>query len=128
MNVYLHFLLSLYFTSTSTDNNLDASVLCSVLILVFSSTLLSSHLVQLNQSLKTLQLANCDLNLSTLVALSTSLANNSSLTSLNLDRPILSSKQEENADHFSRVLGYHPTLQELSLRHGETKTRLSICH
>ena len=78
---------------------------------------------QTNKSLKTLQLANCDLNLSTLVALSTSLATNPSLTSLTLDRPILSTSQEENADHLSRVLGYHPSLQALSLRHG----RIS-CH
>ena len=80
-------------------------------------------LCQSNDSLTTLQLANCDLNLSTIVAISTSLASNVNVTSLNLDRPILSTKQEESADHLSRVLGYHPTLQSLSLRHG----RIS-CH
>lgn len=76
-----------------------------------------------NHSLTTLKLANCDLNLSTLVALTTSLASNVSITSLNLDRPILSTKQEESADHLSRVLGYHPTLRSLSLRHGRVS-----CH
>lgn len=70
-----------------------------------------------------LHLATCDLDLSTLVALTTSLATNVSLTALTLDRPILSTRQEENGDHLSRVLSRHPSLQSLSLRHGRVS-----CH
>lgn len=78
-----------------------------------------SEALSSNRSLKSLKLANCDFCLSTLIAISTSLANNEQITDLTLDRPIVSTKQEENGDHLSRLLGSHPSLETLSLRYSK---------
>jgi len=62
-------------------------------------------------------LANCDLDLTTIIAISTNLQENGVITTLVLDRPLLSSRKDENCDHMSRVLGCHRSLHSLSMRY-----------
>jgi hypothetical protein len=67
--------------------------------------------------LRHLLVANCDFSLKAVIALTTSLDKN--LEALVLDRPIISTNEEEHTDHFSRLLSAHSTLTEVSLRYNK---------
>eukprot|EP01041_Mallomonas_annulata_P002145 gene2145-4177_t len=70
-----------------------------------------------NSKLKRLFLGNCNLNLKALIAISNSTASNTTLESLILDRPLLTTLEEESVDHFSRLLAHQSSLTALSLRY-----------
>lgn len=79
--------------------------------------ILIADALSVNRTLVNLVLANCDLDLTTEIAVATNIQNNNTISTLVLDRPILSSKEDELSDHFSRVLGQHRSLHSLSLRY-----------
>lgn len=70
-----------------------------------------------NRRLQHLYLNNCGVDITTLIAIVSSISENFSLETLELDRPLLTTKQEEESDHFSRILGRSSSLVRLSLRH-----------
>lgn len=72
-----------------------------------------------NKRLKELFLNNCGLDLTTLIAIISSLGENQSLETLEIDRPLLKNKQEEESNHLSRILLHTPTLSKLSLRYSQ---------
>ena len=65
--------------------------------------------------LRHLWVASCDFELKAIVALTTSL--DRTLEAIVLDRPLLTTSQEEGTDHFSRMLSAHSTLSEVSLKY-----------
>jgi len=82
-----------------------------------------SDAVSVNKTprLRHLLVANCDFCLKAIVALTTSLERN--LEALVLDRPIISTNEEEHTDHFARLLSAHSTLAEVSLRYNKIYDR-----
>ena len=67
--------------------------------------------------LRHLLVANCEFTLKALIALTTSLDKH--LEALVLDRPLLTTNEEEGIDHFSRLLSTHATLSEVSLKYNK---------
>lgn len=49
--------------------------------------------------------------------MSTNISNNSRISVLVLDRPLLSNPQEDNCDHISQTLAHHQSLEALSLKY-----------
>ncbi|XP_069474637.1 leucine-rich repeat-containing protein 34 isoform X6 [Ambystoma mexicanum] len=72
-------------------------------------------MLQINSSLEELDLGDCDLHTQSLIALATVLIQNRTIKSLNVNRPILYSLQEEVTIHFSGMLEVNYCLQELHL-------------
>ncbi|XP_052212877.1 leucine-rich repeat-containing protein 34-like isoform X2 [Dreissena polymorpha] len=75
-----------------------------------------AQMLQINATLRALDLADTDLTTESLIALTTVVNNNRSLKSLNVNRPILFSEQEECTVHFAKMLKVNSTLEELHLQ------------
>lgn len=77
-----------------------------------------ANAVRTNRSLHTLTLNSCSFPLNTVIALATTLRQNTSLRALSLDRPLITTRQEEGTDHLGRLLGGSASrLAHLSLRY-----------
>jgi hypothetical protein len=77
-----------------------------------------ANAVRTNRSLHTLTLNSCSFPLNTVIALATTLRQNTSLHTLSIDRPLITTRQEEGTDHLGRLLGGSASrLASLSLRH-----------
>lgn len=86
-----------------------------------------AHALESNTNLRRLSLANCDLNLRAVIAIATSMCLNNSLEELVLDRPLLTTLEDEGIDHLCRMFSKQPSLSLLSLRYhriGDYATRL----
>ncbi|XP_069069296.1 leucine-rich repeat-containing protein 34 isoform X1 [Pleurodeles waltl] len=82
-------------------------------------------MLQINTTLEELDLGDCDLHTQSLIALATVLNQNRTIKSLNVNRPILYSLQEEIAIHFATMLEVNYCLQELHLsKHELTDTAI----
>jgi Ran GTPase-activating protein (RanGAP) involved in mRNA processing and transport len=72
----------------------------------------------MNQTLTHLYLNNCGFGLTSLLAITTSLSQNNTLITLELDRPCISSMtQQELCTHFGYILQTNHTLEHISLRY-----------
>ncbi|XP_016156232.1 PREDICTED: leucine-rich repeat-containing protein 34 isoform X1 [Ficedula albicollis] len=76
----------------------------------------------INSTLEKLDLGDCDVGLQCLVATAIALTQNKSLKAINLNRPLLSSRQEETTVHIARMLRTNSSLVELHLGKHEMKT------
>ncbi|NXK60519.1 LRC34 protein, partial [Sylvietta virens] len=78
-----------------------------------------ASMLQINSILEKLDLGDCDVGLQCLVATAIALTQNKSLKAINLNRPLLSSQQEETTVHIARMLRSNSSLVELHLgKHG----------
>ncbi|NXU98102.1 LRC34 protein, partial [Cettia cetti] len=80
-----------------------------------------ASMLKTNSTLKKLDLGDCDLGLQCLVATAIALTQNESLKAINLNRPLLSSQQEETTVHIARMLRSNSSLVELHLGKHEMK-------
>jgi len=74
-----------------------------------------AELLQANDTLQRLYLANCDLDTGSLVAIATVVAQHASIAVLDVQRSLASSLHEEHIEHFGRMLAANTTLKELDL-------------
>lgn len=74
-----------------------------------------AQLCEVNTSLRTLIMNNCDVTLEVIVALMSVLRGHPSISSISLGNPILSSHQEENVYHIARMLEINEKVTSLSL-------------
>lgn len=74
-----------------------------------------ASVLQVNTSLEELDVGSTDLDITSLIAYTTVLAQNSTLRRLNLDRPLFRSQQEEGAVHIGDMLKANSGLFALSL-------------
>ena len=74
-----------------------------------------AELLQTNDTLQRLYLGNCELKMESLVALATVLQQNASVTVLDVQRSLVSSRMEEHVEHFGRLLAVGTSLKELDL-------------
>ncbi|NWR46553.1 LRC34 protein, partial [Regulus satrapa] len=78
-----------------------------------------ASMLKINSTLEKLDLGDCDVGLQCLVATAIALTQNKSLKAINLNRPLLSSQQEETTVHIARMLRTNSSLVELHLgKHG----------
>lgn len=71
-----------------------------------------------NTTLQTLSLANCDLSLTSLIAITTSLYSNNTLLNLTLDRPLLTSPGDDMTHTLSSLVNCPSlSLHSLSLKY-----------
>uniref|UniRef100_A0A8C5TZK5 Leucine rich repeat containing 34 n=1 Tax=Malurus cyaneus samueli TaxID=2593467 RepID=A0A8C5TZK5_9PASS len=78
-----------------------------------------ASMLNINTTLEKLDLGDCDLGLQCLVAIALALTQNKSLKAINLNRPLLSTQQEEATVHIARMLTTNTSLVELHLgKHG----------
>lgn len=77
--------------------------------------------LQVNTGLEALDVADTDLTIESIIAISTVLYNNKTLKALNINRPILFSQQEETTVHFAKLLKVNTTLKELHLQKYEMR-------
>jgi Ran GTPase-activating protein (RanGAP) involved in mRNA processing and transport len=70
-----------------------------------------------NTRLKHLLINSCGLDLSTLIHIISSLEGNYAIETLEIDRPLIQSKEDEESDHLSRIIEKTSTLRKLSLRY-----------
>ncbi|XP_066050009.1 leucine-rich repeat-containing protein 34 [Chamaea fasciata] len=78
-----------------------------------------ASMLRINSTLEKLDLGDCDVGLQCLIATSIALTQNKSLKAINLNRPLLSSQQEETTVHVARMLRSNSSLVELHLgKHG----------
>ena len=75
--------------------------------LTLSAGMTIADALRTNRILQNIELNNCGLELNVIIAFGTTLRQNSSLKTLNLDRPMTDkmTTQEEGVDHISRLLG-----------------------
>ncbi|XP_038001818.1 leucine-rich repeat-containing protein 34 isoform X2 [Motacilla alba alba] len=78
-----------------------------------------ASMLKINSALKKLDLGDCDVGLKCLISTAIALTQNKSLKAINLNRPLLSSQQEETTVHIARMLRSNSSLVELHLgKHG----------
>jgi len=78
-------------------------------------------MLQVNNEIATLSLANTDLTTDCIIAFSTILRANQSITSIDLSNPLLHSHQEDTTCHLAQMLEINKCLKELKLqKHGMT--------
>ncbi|NWX26530.1 LRC34 protein, partial [Notiomystis cincta] len=78
-----------------------------------------ASMLKINSTLEKLDLGDCDLGLQCLIAMAIALTQNKSLKAINLNRPLLSSQEEETTVHIARMLRNNSSLVELHLgKHG----------
>ncbi|NXQ28936.1 LRC34 protein, partial [Alaudala cheleensis] len=78
-----------------------------------------ASMLKINSALEKLDLADCDVGLQCLITTAIALTQNKSLKAINLNRPLLSSQQEETTVHMARMLRSNCSLVELHLgKHG----------
>ncbi|TRZ17377.1 hypothetical protein HGM15179_009736 [Zosterops borbonicus] len=78
-----------------------------------------ASMLRINSTLEKLDLGDCDLGLHCLISTSIALTQNKSLKAINLNRPLLSSQQEETTVHVAWMLRINSSLVELHLgKHG----------
>ncbi|XP_064241280.1 leucine-rich repeat-containing protein 34 isoform X3 [Passer domesticus] len=80
-----------------------------------------ASMLKINSTLEKLDLGDCDVGLQCLVATAIALTQNKSLKAINLNRPLLSSQQEETTVHIARMLRSNSSLVELHLGKHEMK-------
>ncbi|XP_071294202.1 leucine-rich repeat-containing protein 34 isoform X3 [Agelaius tricolor] len=80
-----------------------------------------ASMLKINSTLKKLDLGDCDVGLRCLIATAIALTQNKSLKAINLNRPLLSSQQEETTVHIARMLRSNSSLVELHLGKHEMK-------
>ena len=75
--------------------------------LILSAGMTIADALRTNRNLQNIELNNCGFELNVIIAFGTTLRQNSSLKTLNLDRPLTDkmTTQEEGVDHISRLLG-----------------------
>ena len=75
--------------------------------LMLSAGMTIADALRTNRTLQNIELNNCGFELNVIIAFGTTLRQNSSLKTLNLDRPLTDkmTTQEEGVDHISRLLG-----------------------
>lgn len=86
-----------------------------------------ANALERNSHLRRLLLANCDLNLRAVIAIATSVCLNRTLEELVLDRPLLTTLEDEGVDHLARMLSRQESMSSLSLRYhriGDYATKL----
>ncbi|XP_014742574.1 PREDICTED: leucine-rich repeat-containing protein 34 [Sturnus vulgaris] len=81
-----------------------------------------ASMLKINSTLEKLDLGDCDVGLQCLVATAIALTENKSLKAINLNRPLLSSQQEETTVHIARMLRSNSSLVELHLGKHEMKS------
>ncbi|XP_005525162.1 PREDICTED: leucine-rich repeat-containing protein 34 [Pseudopodoces humilis] len=81
-----------------------------------------ASMLKMNSTLEKLDLADCDVGLQCLTATAIALTQNKSLKAINLNRPLLSSQQEESTVHIARMLRSNSSLVELHLGKHEMKS------
>ncbi|XP_030072391.1 leucine-rich repeat-containing protein 34 [Microcaecilia unicolor] len=74
-----------------------------------------ASMLQINFTLEELDLGDCDLDTASLIGLSTVLHQNKNIRSINLNRPLLYSQQEETTVHIALMLKENSVLRELHL-------------
>ncbi|XP_029472397.1 leucine-rich repeat-containing protein 34 isoform X5 [Rhinatrema bivittatum] len=74
-----------------------------------------ASMLQINSTLEELDLGDCDLGTQSLIALATILNQNQVIKSINLNRPLLYSQQEETTVHIALMLKVNHGLKELHL-------------
>ena len=80
-----------------------------------------ASMLQVNSIITTLSLADTDLTTDCIIALSTILRANQSITSIDLSNPLLHSHQEDTTCHIAQMLEINKCLKELKLqKHGMT--------
>lgn len=72
--------------------------------------------LETSRELRVLEVANCDLDTTAVIAMSAVMRDQSSLVGLKLDNPRLFSRQEDTGKHIARMIKTNPQLQMLSLR------------
>eukprot|EP00607_Mallomonas_marina_P008097 CAMPEP_0182419984 /NCGR_PEP_ID=MMETSP1167-20130531/4444_1 /TAXON_ID=2988 /ORGANISM="Mallomonas Sp, Strain CCMP3275" /LENGTH=351 /DNA_ID=CAMNT_0024595307 /DNA_START=154 /DNA_END=1209 /DNA_ORIENTATION=- len=80
-----------------------------------------------NTSIRHLFLANCEFNLRAVISIAVALSLHKYIQTLILDRPLLSTLEDEGSNHIARMLARQPSLLSLSLRFhqiGDNATRL----
>ena len=70
-----------------------------------------------NHRLQHLFVNNCGFDLTTIIAIISALRENFRMETIEMDRPLLTSRQEEESDHVSRLLLNPSSFAALSLRH-----------
>uniref|UniRef100_A0A8C3NBJ6 Uncharacterized protein n=1 Tax=Geospiza parvula TaxID=87175 RepID=A0A8C3NBJ6_GEOPR len=80
-----------------------------------------ASMLKINSTLKKLDLGDCDVGLQCLIATAIALTQNESLRAINLNRPLLSTQQEETTVHIARMLRSNSSLVELHLGKHEMK-------
>ncbi|XP_048203112.1 leucine-rich repeat-containing protein 34 isoform X2 [Perognathus longimembris pacificus] len=76
-------------------------------------------MLQINSSLEKLDLGDCDLGMQSVIAFATVLIQNQTIKGINLNRPIMSSEQEESTVHVGHMLKENNCLIELHMcKHG----------
>lgn len=78
--------------------------------------MLLSESLPVNKRLKHLILNNCGFDLTTIIAITSSIGENIALETLEIDRPLLTTTQEEGIDHLSRIILQSPSLVRISVR------------
>ncbi|NXT68840.1 LRC34 protein, partial [Chaetops frenatus] len=81
-----------------------------------------ASMLKINSTLEKLDLGDCDVGLHCLIAVAIALTQNKSLKAINLNRPLLSSQQEETTVHIAQMLRSNSTLVELHLGKHEMKS------
>ncbi|NWW74581.1 LRC34 protein, partial [Climacteris rufus] len=80
-----------------------------------------ASMLKVNSALEKLDLGDCDVGLQCLMAIAIALTQNKSLKAINLNRPLLSTQQEETTVHIARMLRNNSSLVELHLGKHEMK-------
>ncbi|NXR50039.1 LRC34 protein, partial [Hippolais icterina] len=80
-----------------------------------------ASMLEINSTLEKLDLGDCDVGPQCLVATAIALTQNKSLKAINLNRPLLSSQQEQTTVHIARMLRINSSLVELHLGKHEMK-------
>nr|XP_031361470.1 leucine-rich repeat-containing protein 34 isoform X2 [Lonchura striata domestica] len=80
-----------------------------------------ASMLKINSALEKLDLGDCDVGPQCLTATAIALTQNKSLKAINLNRPLLSSQQEETTVHIARMLRSNSSLVELHLGKHEMK-------
>ncbi|NWV20356.1 LRC34 protein, partial [Origma solitaria] len=82
---------------------------------------LFASMLKSNSTLEKLDLGDCDVGLQCLVAIAIALTQNKSLKAINLNRPLLSNREEETTVHIALMLKNNSSLVELHLGKHEIK-------
>jgi hypothetical protein len=107
-------------SALATENSVLESLDLSYNPISSDAGLAIADALKTNSSLKHLNLSHCDLSLSACIAIQTVLrSKNTTLETLSLDRPILSTEEEEGNDHFGRMIAVHPKISAISLRYNK---------
>jgi hypothetical protein len=92
------------------------NISCNPDISITGGLALADDLLQCHR-LQHLYVSNCGFDLTSLIGIVSALSENFRMETLEMDRPLLTSKQEEESDHFCRLLLKPSSFITLSLKH-----------